>query len=113
MVCLPPRFWPLQGAYFVFSLAGALLKAGASRPVFSAGFALFYSGALLCVFIFALVWQQVLRGCALTTAYAWRGTVFLWTFLWAALFFGETVTLKNLLGAALVLCGMLLATADE
>lgn len=113
MPCLPPRFWLLQGGYLVFSLAGVLLKAGARHPVFSAAFIPYYAGAFLCVFFFALVWQQVLRACELITAYAWRGTILLWTFLWASLFFGETVTLSNILGAILVVCGMMLVTTGE
>ncbi|NCC69121.1 MAG: hypothetical protein EOM14_13200, partial [Clostridia bacterium] len=76
------------------------MKSSASYPVLSSGFILRYGASLLCVFFFALIWQQVLREYELMTAYAWRGVLFLWTFLWAVLFFGESVTLNNVIGAA-------------
>lgn len=41
-----------------------------------------------------------MREYELITAYAWRWVLFLWTFLWAVLFFGESVKLNNAIGAA-------------
>ena len=107
------RFLLLQSGYFVFSLSGILLKSGSNFSVFSTGFLLRYGASLLCVFLFALLWQQVLREYELTTAYAWRGVLFLWTFLWAVLFFGESVTLNNVIGAAVILCGVFLVSRGE
>ena len=107
------RFLLLQVGYFVFSLSGIFLKSGANFPVLSLGFLLRYGASLLCVFFFALLWQQVLREYELMTAYAWRGVLFLWTFLWAVLFFGESVTLNNVIGAAVILCGVFLVSRGE
>lgn len=107
------HFLLLQSGFFVFSFAGVFLKNGARYPVFSFFFLLHSAGAFLCVCFFALIWQQVLRKYELLTAYAWRGAVFLWTFLWATLFFGETLTPRNFLGTAFIMCGMLLVTARE
>ncbi len=107
------HFLLLQCGYFIFSLPGILLKSGASYPVFSSAFLLRYAGSLLCVFLFALIWQQVLRKYELMVAYAWRGVLFLWIFLWAVLFFGETVTFNNLLGAGIIFSGILLVVRSE
>ena len=103
----------LQSGYFVFSLASIFMKSSAGYPVLSSGFILRFAGALLCVFCFAILWQQVLREYELMTAYAWRGVLFLWTFLWAVLFFGEDVTLNNIVGAAVILCGVFLVNRSE
>lgn len=107
------RFFLLQSGYFVFSLSGIFLKVGAEYTVFSSNFLLCFSGSLLCVFSFALIWQQVLRKYELMTAYAWRGVLFLWTFLWAVLFFGERVDPNNVVGAAVILCGAFLVNRSE
>ena len=107
------RFLLLQSGYFIFSLSGIFLKSSASYPVLSSSFLLRYGASLLCVFFFALIWQQVLREYELMTAYAWRGVLFLWTFLWAVLFFGESVTLNNVIGAAVILCGVFLVSRGE
>ena len=107
------RFLLLQSGYFVFSLSGIFLKSGANFPVLSPGFLLRYGASLLCVFFFALLWQQVLREYELMTAYAWRGVLFLWTFLWSALFFQEAITARNLAGAGIIVAGMMLAARDD
>ncbi len=108
-----PDFLLLQGGYFAYSLSALLLKSASALPPASGGFALRFAGALACLGAFAAVWQRVLRRRSLTSAYAWRGVVFLWAFLWAALFFGERVTANNVAGAGIILCGMLLAGGDE
>ena len=107
------RFLLLQLGYFIFSLGGVMLKFASRHPVLSLHFLLLCTASLLCVFFFALIWQQVLREFELMTAYAWRGVLFLWTFLWAVLFFGESVTLNNVIGASVILCGVFLVSRSE
>jgi drug/metabolite transporter (DMT)-like permease len=107
------RFLLLQSGYLVFSFAGAMLKFASRHPFFSPRYLAFCAGSLLCVFFFALIWQQVLRKYDLMTAYAWRGVLFLWTFLWSVLFFGEIVTANNVLGAGIILAGMMLVVRGE
>ena len=113
MSLLSRRFLLLQSGYLVFSLSSVFLKTGSNLPVLSSGFLLLFGASLLCVFFFALVWQQVLREYELLTAYAWRGVLFLWTFLWAVIFFGESVTLNNVIGAAVILGGVFLVSRSE
>lgn len=113
MRLLSKRFFILQSGYFVFSLSSIFLKSGANYSIFSSGFILRFTGGLLCVFCFAILWQQVLREYELMTAYAWRGVLFLWTFLWAVLFFGEKLTLNNVIGAVVILFGVLLVNRSE
>lgn len=90
-----------------------MLKFASRHPLFSPGYLTFCAGSLLCVFFFALIWQQVLRKYDLMAAYAWRGVLFLWTFLWSVLFFGESVSANNVLGVGLILAGMMLVVRGE
>lgn len=113
MALFSRQFFLLQLGYFVFSLGGASLKFASRHPLFSPYFVALCSGSLLCVFLFALIWQQVLQKYDLMVAYAWRGTTFLWTFLWAVLFFGESITLSNIIGAAIIVAGMIMVVRDE
>lgn len=113
MCLLSKRFLILQSGYFIFSLAGIFLKLGASYHIFSAGFILLYATSLLCAFCFAILWQQVLREYELMTAYAWRGVLFMWTSLWAYFFFGENLTLNNIIGAAVILCGVYVVNRSD
>lgn len=113
MCFLSKRFLILQSGYFIFSIGGIFLKSGANYHVFSMGFILRYAGSILCVFCFAILWQQILREYELMTAYAWRGVLFLWTSLWASFFFGEKLTLNNMIGAAVILCGIYVVNLSD
>lgn len=108
-----PEFLLLQGGYFVFSLSAPLLKSASRLPASSAGFTMRFTGAFACMALFAAVWQQALREYELMTAYAWRGVLFLWTFLWSVLFFQEAITATNLAGAGIIIAGMMLASRDD
>ena len=107
------QFLLLQLGYLVFSLCGVMLKMASQYPLFSSSFLLLYIGGLFFVFLFALIWQQVLRRYDLMAAYAWRGAMFLWTFLWSALFFGEKITPNNVFGAIAIVAGMTLVIKSE
>jgi len=107
------HFLLLQFGYLIFSLGGVKLKFASRQPFFSPRYLAFCAGSLLCVLFFALIWQQVLRKYDLMTAYAWRGVLFLWTFLWSILFFGESVSANNVLGAGIILAGMMLVVRGE
>jgi len=104
----------LQVGYFIFSLGSVAFKLASQYPFWSFPFFfLCISSLLFCTLPFALIWQQVLRRYDLMVAYAWRGTLFLWTFLWAVLFFGEKIYINNLLGAGIIFIGILLVVSDE
>ena len=57
---------------------------------------------------YALGWQQVIKRMPLTTAYANRGITVVWGIFWGAVFFGEAVTPFKLVGAALIIVGIVL-----
>jgi len=56
--------------------------------------------------VYAFFWQKVLKRFDLSVAYANTGMYVVWTMAWAALFFGESIRLNNLLGAAVVILGV-------
>lgn len=99
--------------YAIFSFVGVFLKFGSLFPFFSAPFLACFVCSLFCAFGFAVIWQKILQTHDLMLAYAYRGTLFLWTFLWAVLFFDETVTRNNIFGALIIIVGISLVAKDE
>jgi drug/metabolite transporter (DMT)-like permease len=69
---------------------------------------LWFVGAVAIIAIYALLWQQVLRRIELSTAYLFKGTTLIFTMLFAALLFGEAITLPNILGSVLIIIGITL-----
>jgi len=68
---------------------------------------------ILLLGIYALGWQQVIRRLPLTTAYASKAITVVWGLLAGLLFFGEALTPGKVLGALLVIAGVVLfAFAD-
>lgn len=65
-------------------------------------------GAIAVMGVYAFLWQQVLRHIELSTAYMFKGTSLVFVMLLAALLFGEAITWMNVLGAAIIILGIVL-----
>lgn len=99
------------GASFVGSFGAVLLKAGAGRLHFglrylvlnyhlAAGVALFLGSS----YFFVLG----VRHGELSVLYPMVSLGYVWTLIWARMFFGEPITRNKLAGLALILLGILL-----
>lgn len=101
----------LQALLILFSFANVLSKAASRHPLLSVPFCLCYGGMIAVLGLYAIGWQQVIKRIPLTTAYANRAVCTFWTLLWSVLFFGEQITLGKVLGAAVVVTGVVLYTS--
>lgn len=95
-----------------YSLGGIFSKAAAGKEFLSLEFCLFYGLVLLILGVYALLWQQVLKSVPLNVAYANRAVTLVWGMLWGAAVFRETISVSNVIGAAVVLAGVLLMITD-
>ena len=95
------------------SLSGVCSKM-AGRQESTGGFLFWYGGVLVIMALYAVIWQQILKYLPLTQAYANKPVGLIWGMIWGRLFFGETITLKMILGSAVIFAGVLLVvTGDE
>lgn len=110
----PKNLLLLHGGVLIYALSSVFSKYAAGEAPFSPMFFLFYGLSLLLLFCYAIVWQQALRHFALNTAYANRAVAMVWSMLFGLLLFGETIRWNQVLGAAVIIAGVLLVvTADE
>ena len=101
-------------AIFIYSLQSIMSKLASGYTVFSWQFCLFYGCGLLCLAVYAVLWQQILKYLPLTTAYANRSLVMILTMLWGSLLFKERITLNMIIGGAIILFGVnLVVKSDE
>lgn len=63
--------------------------------------------------IYALAWQKIIKKFDLSTAYAHRSVYLIWSQLWAALIFRESLSWNNLAGMLVVLIGVLVVQKYE
>ena len=67
---------------------------------------------VVCLGVYAVLWQQIIKRFDLSVAYCNRAFAVCWSFLWGILLFGESVKPLNIVGIAIVLAGILLVNFD-
>lgn len=92
----------------VYSVSGVLSKLAAGVDFFSMHFLLLYAGMIAILGVYAIGWQQVLRRMPLTSAFANKAVTIVWGIVWGVLFFSEPVTAPKVVGAALIMGGVVL-----
>ena len=93
---------------FIYSFNGIFSKTAAGKPFLSFEFCLFYGLVIIGLGVYAILWQQVLKVIPLNIAYANKAVTLIWGMVWGALVFGESISVNNIIGAAIVLAGVLL-----
>lgn len=97
----------------VFSLLGILSKVAANESFLSVKFILYYCMILGELFIYALVWQQLLKKLPLVTVYANKAVTIIWGIIWGYLFFNETITVNKIIGAGIIIIGVYLVVSAD
>lgn len=98
----------------VYSLGGICSKLASQQNFLSFWFIFFYGLVILNLGVYALVWQQIIKYLPLNTAYANKAVTIVWGILWGFVFFHENITWNMILGAAIVIVGVILVVkADE
>lgn len=91
-----------------YSLADVASKFAAGYELLSLGFIVCYGLVLVVLAGYALGWQQIIKRMPLTTAYANRGITVVWGIFWGAVLFGEAITPFKVVGAAMIIAGIVL-----
>ena len=100
----------------LYSMSGICSKLAAGTEFLSPAFLGLYAGLIGLLGLYAVGWQQVLRRMPLTSAYANRAVAIVWGIVWGLVFFAEPVTAPKLVGALLIMSGVVLfahADTDE
>jgi len=88
-------------------------KYASQHPFLSARYLLGLCGAVGVMGTYAICWQQVLRRTDLSTAYMFKGTSLIFVMLLAFVIFGEQITLNNIIGAAIIVAGIVLYAKED
>lgn len=107
------RFGLLYTAFLIYSGTTVFSKMAALQDGFTVKFLFFVGMEIVCLGIYAIIWQQVLKNMSLITAMSNKGVVVIFGLLWSVFLFHETVTLYNLLGAVMIIFGIWMVSADD
>lgn len=100
----------IQGAIVVMSLSGVFQKLAAGYEPMSFLFLLFYACSVAVLFIYAIVWQIILKRVPLIIAYSNRAFSTIWALIWGLLLFHETIRWNQIVGALIICAGIFLVT---
>ena len=103
----------LQAAVVIYTTSGIFAKLADRFDVMSFRWLLMLFLELCALGTYAIVWQQIIKHFDLSLAYANRATSVFWAMIWARFIFQEGVTLKNLIGVAVIFTGIMVVNSDE
>ena len=106
-------FFLLHILLLVYSFSGVFSKMAAGYDFLSVKFCLCYGGLILILGIYAICWQQIIKRIPLTLAYANKAVTVIWGMIWGVLFFGENITVTKVIGAVIVIAGVILYSLED
>jgi len=103
----------LHLALLFYSCSLIFSKKAALAPFLSREFFLMYAIVLAILAIYALAWQQILKVMPLTTAFFNKAVTIVWGIILGKVFFDEQITVRMLIGAAIVFVGICVVISSE
>ena len=92
----------------VYSASGIASKLAAKSQFLSFRFCVCYAVIILLLGVYAIGWQQIIKHLPLTTAFSNKAVTVIWGLIWGILFFDEHITVGKIIGALLVIIGVVL-----
>lgn len=104
----------LHGMLMIYSMSGICSKMASKAEFLSFEFCFYYAIIIGLLGFYAIGWQQIIKRLPLTTAFANKAVTVVWGLVWGAIIFKEAITLGKVIGAVLVIVGVVIfARADE
>lgn len=97
----------------LYSVGGIFSKLASRQEFLSKEFIFYYGIVLVNLFVYALLWQQILKKLSLVTAFSNKSVIVIWGALWGCLFFDELISFGKILGIVLVVIGIYIVTTDK
>ena len=103
----------LHIVFLMYSFVGVVSKLDSGYAFLSPGFLFFYGIVIVTLFVYAIVWQQLLKKLPLVTAYANKAVTVIWGIVWGYFFFHEGITIYKLIGAVVIVVGVYLVVSSD
>lgn len=99
--------------FLIYSLYSLFGKFASSYDFLSFNFCFIYCVLILILFIYAIIWQQVLKVFELSIATANKAMTIIWGIIWSFLFFNEEITPKKIIATLIIISGILVLSISE
>ena len=98
----------LLGVNMIYASTSIFTKMASQSDFMTLPYVLWLTGAVGVMAVYAVLWQQIIKRMDLSVAYMFKGTSLLFVLLLSIILFGETITVCNVIGAALIVGGIVL-----
>lgn len=98
----------LVGANVLYACVTLFTKYASQQEFGSVAYCFGLAGAICVMGAYAVCWQQILKRVELSTAYMFKGMSLIFIMLFAFALFGEPITMMNIIGAAVIISGIVL-----
>lgn len=98
----------LVGVNLVYACTSICTKMASRQEMLSWPYLLWIAGAIGVMGVYAILWQQIIVRMPISIAYMFKGTSLVFVLLFSTLFFGEAITLNNIIGAVIIIIGIIL-----
>ena len=98
----------LIGINLLYACVTLFTKYASQHEFLSVAYCLGLAGAIGVMGAYAIGWQQILKHIEISTAYMFKGTSLIFVMLLASAFFGEQITINNIIGACVIIAGIAL-----
>lgn len=99
-------FLGLLGVNFIYACTSIFTKSASGYTMLSLPFLLWMAGAVVVLGIYAILWQQIISRMELSKAYMFKGLSLIFVLAISMILFGETISVNNVLGSALIVFGI-------
>lgn len=98
----------LVGINLIYASTFVFTKSASQHQFLSLLYIMCLVGAIAVMGVYALLWQQVIKRMPIAEAYMFKGTSLIFVLLLSALIFGEAITLTNIIGAVVIIVGIVI-----
>jgi drug/metabolite transporter (DMT)-like permease len=107
----------LQAVFVIYSLSSVVSRYASQgldsfESIFTMRFIMLAGLVVLILAVYAVIWQQLIKKYELSVAYANKATSLLWTLMWGAFIFSETITLTKVAGIVVVFVGVIIMNSE-
>ena len=92
----------------LFSTVSIAMKYTSGQELLSIKYFIGLGVVILMLGTYAIVWQQILKRVNITLAYIFKGTGVIYVLLYSVFLFGESITIWNIIGTAIIVTGIVL-----
>ena len=101
-------FFELHVCIWIYSLVSIFNKLSSLYPFLSLQYLGLFGAMLFVLFIFAILWQQIIKKFKISVAYCNKSVTIIWAALYARLLFGEPLTPKMMVGILIIVAGVII-----